>query len=93
MALQDYPRIAALFSELEQRKAEIEARTAPLRAEYNAIHAKISPELVRLRQLGKEMQAIEAGMDLSAICSEMAALARAAGGRALSDALRNGHKT
>lgn len=89
MALQDYPHIEALFRQLETERDAILAEVAPLRAEYEALHRELSPGMARLRALGKEMAAIQQPR-LGAICGELAQLARAAGGRAISDPLRNG---
>lgn len=86
MALQDYPQLHRLFNELSERKEAIEQRLAPIRAEYEAIHQRISPEVAKLRELGREMKRIRESDQLVNICNEMSAIARSTGGRAISDA-------
>jgi len=89
MALHDYPNIEKLFRALEAERDAILDEVAPLRAEYEALHQKLSPGNARLRELGKMMRGIEQPR-MSQLCGELAQLARAAGGKAISDPLRNG---
>jgi chromosome segregation ATPase len=45
--------------ELEKDKAEIEAKSKPLREERDKLRKEITPTLDRLRELDKEIHAIE----------------------------------
>lgn len=77
----DRESMQARFWELEDKKAEVEAKTGPLRARRDAILAEIAPALNEERSLGKQIKDIEAEMGLVEIDQERAFLSRGLGGK------------
>lgn len=76
----------ALFAQLASKIAAVETQTAPLRAKRDALAAKIAPVEAEMRKLAKEARDIEEAADLFSMKNEHAALARALGGKRMSDA-------
>lgn len=75
--------VRGLFETLGEQIAEIEARTAPLRAKRDKLAAKAAPIEAEMRDLANEYRKIEQDFDLFALKQEYAALARALGGKTL----------
>lgn len=69
------------FRDLTDEVADIEARTAPLREKYNALSEKADGFLVQAREVSDEFMEIEKDEDLYGKKMELAAVARALGGR------------
>lgn len=86
MALKDYPRLKKAFDELTDEKEAIRAKSAPLRAERDALLLKMAPLVEREREIIKKINAIERPR-LAEIDSELSAIARASGGRSLSQSV------
>jgi uncharacterized coiled-coil DUF342 family protein len=83
MALKDYPEIHAAFNKLMALKQAIVDEAAPLRAERDDLLAQMAPLQAQERVLIEQYKAIEA--PLSDIDAQLSAMARATGGKALSD--------
>jgi len=76
----------ALFAQLGEQIAAVDAKTKPLRAKRDALAAKIAPAEAEMRDLAQQVKAIEADGDLFNLKNEYAALARALGGKRMSEA-------
>lgn len=80
-----FPELRALFNKLEAEKAEIRAQSAPLRAARDKLLAKIQPLEAQERELIKQINEIERPR-LAEIDNQLGGLAKAMGGKKLSDA-------
>lgn len=65
-----------LRTELEARKAAIEAQTAPLYAEIDKVRAQAQPLNDRVREIGKQIAKIERESGLSGLSRDIAHIAR-----------------
>lgn len=83
--MEKFPELRALFNKLEAEKATIRARSAPLRAQRDKLLAKIQPLEVEERDLIKQINEIERPR-LAEIDNQLGGLAKAMGGKTLSDA-------
>ena len=84
--LNDFPALKELHDKLRDEEAAIREKTAKLWSEYNDLHAKATPFEVKMRELQNKIKAIEQPR-LGELCNELSAIARATGGRAISDAM------
>lgn len=84
MALHDYPKLHAAFKELENEKELLLSGVAALREEYEELRMQMAPMESRVRELTKLLKASQSSR-LTEVCNEMARIAMATGGRALSD--------
>lgn len=82
MALKDYPKLKSAFDELSAEKAKILAKSVPLRKKRDELLAKAQPLIDQADALAAEYKAIERPR-LPEIDSELAAIARATGGKNL----------
>ena len=82
MALKDHPVIHEEFKRVMAQKEAIHAKSAPVRAKYEAASQKMEALRADVLKLGEELHVIEAGMP--EIEAQLARLAMAAGGRTLS---------
>ena len=78
--LNDYPDLKVAFDKLMEEKEMIRDVTAPLWEEYAALRAKVDPLRGAMRKISKEIQAIERPR-MAEIDTQLAAIARATGGR------------
>ena len=83
--MEKFPELRALFNQLEAEKAAIQAESAPLRAARDEIRAKLEPLEAQERDLIKQIHAIERPR-LAEIDNQLGGLAKAMGGKKLSDA-------
>lgn len=84
MALHDYPKLYAAFKDLEEEKEILLRGVADIREEYEELRRSMAPMEARLRELTKLLKASQSSR-LTEVCNEMSAIARATGGRALSN--------
>lgn len=84
MALKDYPDLHQAFDRLQEEKALVQARAAPFRTERDALLNEIQPKLDRIRQLEGKYREIEQPR-LAQLDGQISAIARATGGRVLSE--------
>jgi len=82
--MEKFPELRALFDKLEAEKAAIRAESAPLRAARDKLLAKIQPLEAQERELIKQIHAIERPR-LAEIDNQLGGLAKAMGGKQLSD--------
>lgn len=82
--MEKFPELRALFDKLDTEKAEIREQSAPLRAQRDKLRAKIEPLEVQERELIRQIHAIERPR-LAEIDNQLGGLAKAMGGKKLSD--------
>lgn len=85
MALKDHPALQAEFDRLQTEKAALEQQIAPLRERYDTMQEDIERLIAEQKSVGDQIHAIERPRMIE-INTQMSAIARATGGRALSDA-------
>lgn len=83
--VEKHPELRAMFTQLQEEKAAIRAETQPLHDQYDKLAAQIAPLADKQRALAEQFHAIERPR-LSEIESQLSALARALGGRRMSEA-------
>lgn len=83
MPLTDFPEIHEAFKRLMAEKEAIRAKSGPLRAKRDELLAKMRPLQIEEAELIARYKAIEE--PLTDIDRKLAVMARAAGGRSLSD--------
>jgi uncharacterized coiled-coil DUF342 family protein len=79
-----FPELRQAKAKLEAEKATIVEKSAPLRAERDKLAASIAPVEARMRELAEEIHAIERPR-LPTIDNQLGVLARAMGGRSMSN--------
>lgn len=82
--LNDFPQIKQLFDELMERKEKVRLKSKPLWDRYNVLQAQYDPINNEMREIAKKIHAIERPV-LPEIDMQLSAIARALGGRRLSD--------
>lgn len=89
MALTDpkNAKLKVLFDELQADKKTIQDQSAPVRAERDRLLAEIQPTEAKIRELNKQIKKLEmeGPVSLAEIDMQISAIAKAAGGRRLSD--------
>lgn len=85
MADEKFPALRALYDTLQAERAALVAKAAPLRTERDELLAQMAPMIKRERELIAAYRAIEQPR-LAEIDTQLGALAKAMGGKALSDA-------
>jgi hypothetical protein len=83
MKLTDFPEVHEAFKKLVAEKEAIRVKSAPLRAKRDELLAKMAPILQDEKELIKQYLAIEE--PLADLDNRMAVMARAIGGKGLSD--------
>jgi hypothetical protein len=84
MALKDFPELEAVFNKLTADKEAILKRSAPFRAERDKVMEQMGPLQAKRRELDRKIIEIERPA-LAEIDTKLAAIARATGGRVLSE--------
>src|SRR5687768_4365930 len=79
-----YPELRAAYKRLESEKEKLQAKSAPLRKRRDALRDKLSKDEVELRELNQKIAKIERPR-MGEIDNQLAGLARAMGGRSLSE--------
>lgn len=79
-----HPQLRALFNDLQKEKAGIQEQTAPLHQRYDELAAQIAPLEAEQRKVAEQFIAIERPR-LGEIDTQLSALARAMGGRRMSE--------
>lgn len=87
--VEKHPEVRALFRALQEEKAALLARTAALHQRYDELQATIAPLEAEQREVARQFHAIERPR-LGEIEQQLSALARAMGGRRLSDSAPTG---
>ena len=82
MALKDFPTLHKAFNELMAEKAALRAKSEPLRKKRDDVLAKMRPLEAQAAKIAEEYLAIERPR-LSEIDAQLAAIARACGGKSL----------
>lgn len=86
MALQDHPRLHAMFLEIQKEKEALQAKSQPFRDERDKLANEIRPVEDRIRQLNAQIKEIE-HPKMAELDTELSAIAKATGGRSMSDGL------
>lgn len=84
---EEYPEFRALLEKFNAEKAQILAKSAPLRAERDKVVAEIQPRELRHRELTAQIRTIELPR-LVELDNRIAALHRAMGARSLQEGAR-----
>lgn len=82
-AKEKYPELWAQFEKLQAEKAKLDAVVAPLRDKRDAVVAEMAPLEAKARELAKEIK--QHLPRLGELDQQLAALARAMGGKSMSD--------
>jgi len=82
--LKDFPEIKAAFDKLWAEKEALVAKAQPLRDEYEKLHEQQTNINARMKEIAAERKAITHPR-LVEIDNQLSAMARATGGKALSE--------
>lgn len=82
--VEKFPELRKSFNALHEKKSAIQKKSAPLHKEREALLKKIQPLEVELREINKKIQKIERPY-LGEIDNQISVLAKAMGGRSMSD--------
>jgi chromosome segregation ATPase len=82
--IEKHPQLRALFNDLQEEKAAIQAKSAPLRKRYDELAAQIAPLETEQRAVAEQFIAIERPR-LAEIDTQLSGLTRAMGGRRMSE--------
>lgn len=82
--LDDYPELKAVFDKLTEEQTSLREQSADLWSRYNELQESITPMQNEMRDLQQQIQGIERPR-LGQIADQLAAIARAIGGRSTSD--------
>lgn len=83
VSIEKFPELRRMIDDLTAQKEKIVTKTEPLHVERDAILAEVQPKLDRVRELEKSYRAVEQPR-LAEIDNQISALARAMGGRSMS---------
>lgn len=81
-AKEKYPALWAQFEKLQAEKAELEKAVAPLREQRDAVETQMAPLVAKSRDLAKQIRTH--APKLGELDRQIAALARAMGGKLMS---------
>lgn len=79
-----FPELRKTFNSLQAKKAAIQKKSAPLYEKREKILKELQPLEVKLREVNKQIQAIERP-HLGELDNQISAIAKAMGGRSMSD--------
>lgn len=82
--VEKFPELRKTFNELQAKKAAIQKKSAPLYEKRQKLLDQVQPLEVKLREINKEIQKIERP-HLGELDNQISAIARAMGGRSMSD--------
>jgi predicted nuclease with TOPRIM domain len=85
MALSEFPELQVVFEKLMKEKEALVAKAKPFRDERDRLRAQMAPLEEKEREAIKKYRAIEQPR-MAEIDNQLAALARATGGRSLNGA-------
>jgi uncharacterized coiled-coil DUF342 family protein len=89
--VEKFPELRAAFDRLQSEADAIERRSLLLREERDGIAEDIKPHLDRIRELNEEIRSVE-GTRLAELKNQIGALARAMGGRSMSQSSESEQK-